>query len=224
MPVNVGGYNLTSETQEFLDYELDGSTLSRAAPSAIYLRDTAGVTTSGVYYIQDGLQNIKRVYCDMVNDGGGWMLYQSFASTNTLTATDYPAWNTNNLLLGDLTAAGWEMTYYSSYSDGDVTTSYSHRNEWFGFFYSGSPNGLMDMTSFYGPSSITQIRIRHGMGKGSYGGPSGYLSVNGASEVFGGSGAGATTDTVATFSPTYSGNMIRLRETGIYGLSWIYIR
>jgi len=224
MPIDIGGNKITSENQEFFDYELDGSTISRAAPSAVHMRDVAGVTSSGVYYIQDGFQNIRRIYCDMVNDGGGWMLYQSFASTNTLTATDYPAWNANNLLLGDLSAAGWDLNYYTNYSDGVVTNSYSHRNEWFGFFYSSGPNGLMYMTSWYGPSDITQIRIRHGIGQGSYAGASGYLSVIGASEIYGGSGANATTDTVATFNPSYSGNLISMRETGIYGLSWIYMR
>jgi len=201
----------------------DGSTSAQAAPSAKSIKVANNQAANGVYWINDN-GTPKQVYCDMTTDDGGWMLYQSFASTNTLTPAQNPAWDKNNILIGDLSNSGWSLTYYTTYRDGNSGSSYSHRSEWFGFFYSGGPNGLMDMTSWNGPPYIRQLRIRHGIGMGSYSGASGYLSVNGGPETYGGSGAGATTDTTSDFDPAGSGNLIRLRETGIYGISWIYMR
>lgn len=64
---------------------LDGSTENRAAPSALYLKNTVGLTTSGVYWIKNSLMTQPvQVYCDLSYDGGGYMLlaYGYVASTN----------------------------------------------------------------------------------------------------------------------------------------------
>ena len=55
---------------------LDGSTEALAAPSAIYLRDTIGITTSGNYWIKpENYSGAARLlWCDMTNQGGGWVL------------------------------------------------------------------------------------------------------------------------------------------------------
>lgn len=54
---------------------LDGSTENRAAPSATYLRDVVGLTTSGVYWIKNtSMSQAVQVYCDLSYDGGGYML------------------------------------------------------------------------------------------------------------------------------------------------------
>jgi hypothetical protein len=54
---------------------LDGSTENRAAPSALYLKNTVGLTTSGVYWIKNSLMTqAVQVYCDLSYDGGGYML------------------------------------------------------------------------------------------------------------------------------------------------------
>jgi hypothetical protein len=54
----------------------DGSTESTPAPSAIYLRDTYGITTSGNYWIKPSQYSgtAKLLWCDMTNLGGGWVL------------------------------------------------------------------------------------------------------------------------------------------------------
>jgi hypothetical protein len=54
---------------------LDGSTSSQAAPSALYLKNTAGLSTSGVYWIKtSNMSQAVQVYCDLSYDGGGYML------------------------------------------------------------------------------------------------------------------------------------------------------
>jgi hypothetical protein len=73
MPVNVGGYNIVSEMEDYFTL-LDGSTEQKAAPSAIYLRDIVGITTSGNYWIKPTGQTAYQIYCDMTNQNGGWML------------------------------------------------------------------------------------------------------------------------------------------------------
>ena len=54
----------------------NGSSEGQAAPSAVYLRDTIGITTSGNYWIKPtGYSgSAKLLWCDMTNLGGGWVL------------------------------------------------------------------------------------------------------------------------------------------------------
>ena len=54
----------------------DGSTEAQAAPSAIFLRDEMGITTSGNYWIKPANYNgsAVRLWCDMTNLRGGWVL------------------------------------------------------------------------------------------------------------------------------------------------------
>ena len=52
---------------------LDGSSPNNAATSAQAIKNLTGTTTNGFYYISiNGIPT--QVYCDMQNDGGGWML------------------------------------------------------------------------------------------------------------------------------------------------------
>ena len=62
----------------------NGSTEATAAPSAVYLRDTLGITTSGNYWIRPtGYAGAARLlYCDMTNQGGGWVLIGAGRASN----------------------------------------------------------------------------------------------------------------------------------------------
>jgi hypothetical protein len=82
-PIGVTGYNTDTASLEFWSGSawivavggLDGSTAERAAPSAVFLRNTVGITTNGVYWIRNSLMtSATQVYCDFSWDGGGWML------------------------------------------------------------------------------------------------------------------------------------------------------
>jgi hypothetical protein len=71
-----GTGNTTPRTFNILRKWLDGSTSDLAAPSALSIKNITGTTTNGFYYIKpEGYAgNAIQVYCDMANDGGGWML------------------------------------------------------------------------------------------------------------------------------------------------------
>lgn len=53
---------------------LDGSTEAKAAPNAAHIKTLTGTTTSGNYWIKPPGSSAFSVYCDMSNQGGGWML------------------------------------------------------------------------------------------------------------------------------------------------------
>jgi hypothetical protein len=63
---------------------LDGSNEAQAAPSAIYLRDTIGITTSGNYWIkpENYTGPALLLWCDMTNLGGGWVLIGKGRASN----------------------------------------------------------------------------------------------------------------------------------------------
>ena len=54
---------------------LDGASSSRAAPSARYIKELTGTSTDGYYWIQTpDMSSPQQIFCDMNNEGGGWML------------------------------------------------------------------------------------------------------------------------------------------------------
>ena len=52
----------------------DGSTSSRAAPSAVYLRDNIGISSNGTYWINVN-STPTQIYCNFTHAGGGWMSF-----------------------------------------------------------------------------------------------------------------------------------------------------
>ena len=85
----------------------DGSSYDRAAPSAIYIKQLTGTSTSGLYWINIPTVGPTQIYCIMDSNinGGGWMLsmkatrgttFQFSSSHWTSVTTLNPSDNTRN--------------------------------------------------------------------------------------------------------------------------------
>jgi len=139
-------------------------------------------------------------------DNDGWILYSSFASDNTLTSTNATAWNGNNVLNADLTGLGY-TTNAASWNDGtgaSTNTQYNRPPEHY-YFY-GSGNGYVDISTWNGPSNANQIKVIW-QGVAPYDASSRVI-VNGGSEL-------STQPTEEAFSPTGSTPLLRMIENGI---------
>ena len=111
--------NYAGSTVSTLYTYFDGSTLERAAPSALYIKNRTGTNTNGVYWINLPTVGATQVYCimDSVVDGGGWMMAMKatrgttfyFDSTHWTTVTTLsPTDNTRN----DADAKFHSMNYF----------------------------------------------------------------------------------------------------------------
>lgn len=82
----------------------DGSSASLAADSAAAIKIANPSAASGVYWI---LVNnaAKQIYCDMTNDSGGWMLWQTFG-TSAAFQSGYAILPNGNSA-GQMTTNGW---------------------------------------------------------------------------------------------------------------------
>lgn len=204
----------------------DGLTAATAGDSAAQILADYPSSTDGIYYIKDGT-GTKQVYCDMTN--GGWMLYSSFASTNTLDATNYPAWNGNRILHPQLGTYGYGGigAGLNQYSDGVTNfpgAGYTHATGYYaGYWYatSGPQSGGVGAITWNGPSNVSELRIGWGQGSPSFTGPV-YLDING-SQVASMSSATPLVSTYS-FNPAGASHYFGVREDGIAGISFVYMR
>jgi len=192
----------------------------------MYIKNNNPSATNGVYWIlKDGVPT--QIYCNMEDNGGGWMLYSSFSTDNTYDSS-YPAWNGNRILTTDLSTYGYNLDYYTHYNDGVNVNfaSYTRRPEFLSFFYSGpADNGLLTMNTWNGPSDINQLRVYYGLGStaASYSSNSGNLIINNSTVVTGTSGD-FTSVSISSFDPDGTIPLLRVEEIGIVGISWIFMR
>ena len=61
----------------------DGSSAARAARSALEIKRHYPQKTSGNYFIKDAGGTARQIYCEMETDGGGWMLWTDFNTSQT---------------------------------------------------------------------------------------------------------------------------------------------
>jgi hypothetical protein len=222
----------------------DGLTSATAATSAEQILLDYPSSGDGIYWIDDG-GTPKQVYCDMTNDGGGWMLYTSFATNSTYDATNYPAWNVNRLGAADMRSGspqyGWSddsqngrdgtttwgsigtQTQYVDATDGAVYLFWDH-----------ATTGLkgVTMTTWNGPSTITKLRV--GWGKGASTFSSTYLAnsllVNNVNSTNSPQSSVTFNHEVVSFNPSGATPLLGAYESGnsslqgINGISAVWMR
>jgi hypothetical protein len=206
----------------------DGLTAQTAAPSAVFLKEN-GVSVSGNYWITIN-GTARQIYCDMVNDNGGWMLYTSFSSDNPFQATTNPAINGNRIRVSEFSTYGYSLNATTDWADGYASQgfgpSYTRRPEYFGHFSGGSPTGELTLATWLGPTAVTELRLLHGTGatSASYNAGGSGIITNNVSRVTGNSEVYTTRTDVVPFNPSGTTPLFRQLETGIAGISWIFVR
>lgn len=202
-------------------------TSSRPASSAIEIHEN-GPTQDGVYWININ-GSPTQIYCDMTNDGGGWMLYSSFASDNFYDASNYPALNGNRIGVSSngLGNYGYSLNYTTSWADGYSSSNYGRYSRSSGLlahYYSGSPNGQLTMTSWNGPQNVSELRIQTASAR-STGSASGNsrIETNGVDRPLVSDGQ-QFQEIVVPFNPSGASPIFRQIELSIAGLGWIFCR
>jgi hypothetical protein len=102
---------------------LDGSSSSFAAPSAVYLRDVAGIQTNGTYWINVG-GTPTQIYCNFTTAGGGWMSFASApgsGSWGSHSTGNQVSWVGLSYTLGTYSSAGSIGNYWRNYSAQSVS-------------------------------------------------------------------------------------------------------
>ena len=111
--------NYAGSTVSTLYTYFDGSTLERAAPNALYIKNKTGTSTNGIYWINLPTVGPTQIYCimDSTVDGGGWMMtmkatrggtFNYDSSYWTTVSTLNPSDNTRN----DADAKFHSMNYF----------------------------------------------------------------------------------------------------------------
>jgi len=187
----------------------DGTIAALAADSAVAIKQINPAATSGLYWIiVNGAA--KRIYCDMTNDGGGWMLWQTFGTTG--------AYQAGYALMPDNTSAGQLTT--NNWLGNNIGVGYTDAANW------GLPCGSEGTmyTNTWGlttptAASITLLRASF---EETHIGPYTYMETNGTVRAQDSSGGGATTATSVPINWTGTTPRLQFREqNSISKLYWI---
>lgn len=183
---------------------------------------------SGIYYINiNGTPT--RLYCEMELDGGGWMLYSSFASDNLYDATNYPALNGNRIGVSSnpLSNYGYSLNYTTSWADGYGSSNYggyARSSGLLAHYYSGDPNGQLTMNTWSGPSDATELRIQTASARDTSTAYSqSRIEINNVDVPLVNDGQQFQT-VVGSFNPAGATPPFRQIELSIAGLGWIFFR
>lgn len=84
-------YNTALGTWVVIPAAVDGLTYQTAAISAEYIKNVTGTTTNGFYWIYVA-GTPTQVWCDMQNDGGGWMLAVKTTTNNSEWTYNDSSW------------------------------------------------------------------------------------------------------------------------------------
>jgi hypothetical protein len=206
----------------------DGTSSGRAGTSASSIKTLTSTTTNGKYWVL--INGVAReIYCDMSNDGGGWMLYSSFAADNEFAGSaTYPAIKGNGIVNTTIAANGY-TTDYQYYSDGaaNALESYSRVSGTYAHFSSSAAVSSITLSTWYGPTTgITAMRVKYGCGAttGSFGGGGGYIGLNNGAVVLATSSSTTGTTAFGAFNPAGATPLFKQFEDGIAGLWWIMVR
>jgi hypothetical protein len=206
---------------------LDGTTSARAGTSAQAIKTLTGTTTSGKYWVTiNGVA--KEIYCDMANDGGGWMLYSSFSTASEFASSaNYPAINGNGILHSQHATYGYS-TYLTNYHDG-VTNNLGlgWSGSGYAFFYNAGTEGYLNMDTWYGPTTgITQLRAKYGSGNSSGDGTTGgcRILLNNGTVTLPSRGSLTGSISSGNFNPQGTTPLCRVIEESVASISWIMIK
>jgi hypothetical protein len=180
--------NYAGSTMSTLYTYFDGSTVERAAPSALYIKNMIAATANGVYWINLPEIGPTQLYCimDSAVDGGGWMMAMKatrggtfiYTSSHWTTATTL---NPTDTTRNDADAKFHSMNYFKSkdllalwpdipynYAGGTGgSLSLSGYNNWCWMknnYYSGNKQPLI--TYFSGIASNTSFGTPKGVERG----------------------------------------------------------
>jgi hypothetical protein len=194
--------------------------ITNPASSGIELRELGRPT--GNYYFRTRRGPIE-AYVDMENDGGGWILYASFAVDNEYSQK---ALTKSRMLVNELNSNGFSLTPNNNFHDGvNEDFFYERREGWFAYYLFGILNeDRLQMDEYKGPARVTELKVRHGGGTVGYTGKSGFIVVNNSFIEEGQRNPDGTTLTITPFKSNGIEPLFKQVETGVAGISDIWIR